>query len=242
MKNIFAICAKEIQTYFVSPVAYIALVTFLLGSGCFFTYFYFIPASRFQYEGSATFQPASYYMAWLFVLVLPLITMRLFAEEKRLRTIELLMTSPVTDTQVVVGKYLASLVLLGILVLGSFFYPFYVMLYGNPDPGPIAAGYIGLLLLGAAILSIGLLLSSMSSNQLVAALTSIITIFLLWLIGFASQTPGTLGKVFGSLSLMEHYQDFTRGIITSTDTVYFLSIILVCLYLTVKSVESAKWR
>jgi ABC-2 type transport system permease protein len=242
MKNILTICGKELQTYFVSPVAYIVLLMFLLVSGYFFAYFYFIPASRFQYEGSATFQPACYYMAWLFVLMLPLITMRLLAEERRVGTIELLLTSPVTDTQVVLGKYLASLALLGILLASTFFFPLYVAIYGNPDPGPIISGYLGLLLLGAAILAVGLLLSSLTSNQLVAAITSIITVFLLWLIGFASNTPGTLGKVFGGLSLMEHFQDFTRGVLTTTDTVYYLSVIVVGLYLTVKSVESSRWR
>lgn len=157
-------------------------------------------------------------------------------------TIELLLTSPVTDTQVVLGKYLASLALLGLLLACTFFLPLYVMLYGNPDPGPIVAGYLGLLLLGASILAIGIFLSSLTSNQLVAAITSIVTVFLLWLIGFASQAPGRLGKVFGYLSLMEHYQDFMRGILATTHVVYYLSVITACLYLTVKSVESARWR
>ena len=242
MKNILTISGKELQTYFVSPIAYIVLLMFLLVSGYFFTYFYFIPASRYQADGSATFVPACYYMAWLFVLVLPLITMRLFAEERRMGTIELLLTSPVTDTQVVLGKYLASLALLGLLLACTFFLPLYVMLYGNPDPGPIVAGYLGLLLLGASILAIGIFLSSLTSNQLVAAITSIVTVFLLWLIGFASQAPGRLGKVFGYLSLMEHYQDFMRGILATTHVVYYLSVITACLYLTVKSVESARWR
>ena len=142
----------------------------------------------------------------------------------------------------VLGTYLASLALLGIMLLGTCFLPLHILIYGNPDPVPILAGYIGLILLGATILAIGLLLSSMTSNQLVAAITSIITVFLLWLIGFASNTSGTLGKVLGHLSLMDHYFDFIRGVLTTTGAIYYLSMIVVCLYLTVKSVESAKWR
>lgn len=240
MKNVFVILGKEVRTYFVSPMAYFMLFMFLGVSGVLFAFFYFIPGSRYQWP--ATMQPACFYMAWTLVFFLPATTMRLFAEEKKSGTIELLMTSPVTDIQVVLGKYLANVVLFVIMLSLTFFFPIYIMIYGNPDLGPILSGYLGLLLLGMLILSIGILISSMTSNQIIAAITSFGTIFLLWLIGFASRLPGILGKIFDYLSLMNHFEDFSRGVIGLHHVIYYLSVTVLCIFLTVKSVESAKWR
>jgi len=240
MKNIFAILEKEVRTYFVSPMAYFILFMFLGVSGVLFAALYFIPASRYQYP--ATMQPACFYMAWTLVFFLPATTMRLFAEEKRSGTIELLMTSPVTDIQVVIGKYLANVVLFVIMLFSTFFFPIFLMIYGNPDLGPILSGYLGLLLLGMVILAIGIFVSSMTSNQIVAAITSFGLVFLLWLIGFASRLPGILGKTFGYLSLMNHFEDFSRGVLGLHHSIYYLSVTILCIFLTIKSVESAKWR
>lgn len=240
MKNVFAILGKEVRTYFVSPMAYFILFMFLGVSGVLFATFYFIPASRYQWP--ATMQPACFYMGWTLVFFLPATTMRLFAEEKKSGTIELLMTAPVTDIQVVLGKYFANLVLFVIMLSLTFFFPIYVMIYGNPEPGPILSGYLGLLLLGMLILSIGILISSMTSNQIVAAITSFGIIFLLWLIGFASRLPGILGDIFDYLSLMNHFEDFSQGVIGLHHVIYYLSVTVLCVFLTVKSVESAKWR
>lgn len=240
MKNILAILEKEVRTYFVSPMAYFILFMFLGISGVLFATFYFIPASRYQWP--ATMQPACIYMAWIMVFFLPATTMRLFAEEKKSGTIELLMTSPVTDIQVTLGKYFANVVLFVIMLLLTFLFPTYVMAYGNPDFGLVLSGYLGLLLLGMLILSVGILVSSITDNQIVAAITSFGIVFLLWLIGFASRLPGILGKIFNYISLMNQFEDFSRGIIGLHRVIYFLSITLLCLFLTVKSVESAKWR
>jgi len=239
MKNVFAILGKEVRTYFVSPMAYFMLFMFLGVSGVLYVTFYFIPASRYQWP--ATMQPAFFYMAWTLVFFLPATTMRLFAEEKKSGTIELLMTSPVTDIQVVLGKYFANVVLFVIMIASTFFFPIYVIIYGNPDLGPILSGYLGLLLLGMLILSIGILISSMTSNQIIAAITSFAIIFLLWLIGFGSRLPGILGKIFDYLSLMNHFEDFSRGVIGLHHVIYYLSVTILCIFLTVKSVESAKW-
>lgn len=240
MKNIFAILEKEVRTYFVSPMAYFILFMFLGVSGVLFSFFYFIPASHNQWP--ATIQPACIYMAWIMVFFLPATTMRLFAGEKKSGTIELLMTSPVTDIQVVLGKYFANLVLFITMLSLTFFFPIYVIAYGNPDLGPILSGYLGLLLLGMLILSIGILVSALTSNQIVAAITSFGMVFLLWLIGFASKIPGILGDIFDYLSLMKHFEDFSRGVIGLHHVIYYLSITVLCIFLTVKSVESAKWR
>jgi len=240
MKNILAILMKELHTYFVSPMAYFILFMFLGVSGVLFVTLYFIQASHYQWP--ATIQPACIYMAWTLIFFLPATTMRLFAEERKTGTIELLMTSPVTDIQVVLGKYFANVLLFIIMLSLTFFFPLYIILYGNPDLGPIFSGYLGLLLLGMLILSIGIFISSMTNNQITAAVTSFGIIFLLWLIGFASRLPGILGKIFNYLSLMEHFQDFSRGIIGLHHVIFYLSITILCIFLTIKSIESAKWR
>lgn len=241
MKNIAAIFTREFTNYFVSVIAYIVLIVFISVSGFIFT-IVLISGSQNQGESGFIIDVLFGNMSVTLLFLMPLLTMRLFAEEKRSGTIELLMTSPVKDSEVVIGKFLASLALLLMMLVPTLIFPLQVTQFGNPDFGPIWSGYLGLVLLGASFLAVGIMVSSMTKNQIVAASSSWGLLLLLWIIGFLSNRAGRLGDIFGYLSLIEHFQDFTRGVIAIKHLVYYLSFILVCLFLTVKSIESAKWR
>lgn len=187
MKNIPAIFTREIKTYFVSPIAYVALIVFSLLTGYFFAA-YFNWASR--YQGEASMRVILQNMSITMLFLAPLITMRLFAEEKRQGTIEILMTSPVTDTEVVLGKFFASLLLYIMMLALTFIYPLFLIAYGNPDMAPMGIGYLGLLLMGAAFLAVGTVTSAISKNQMVAALISFVLLLGLWVIGWMSSAVG----------------------------------------------------
>jgi len=241
MKNIAAIFTREFTNYFISVIAYIVLIVFIGVSGFIFA-IVMVSGGRNQASSGFVIDVLFGNMSVTLLFLMPLLTMRLFAEEKRSGTIELLMTSPVKDTEVVIGKFLASLALLLMMLFLTFIFPIQVTQFGNPDFGPILSGYLGLVLLGASFLAVGIMVSSMTKNQIVAASTSWGILLLLWIIGFLSNQAGRIGDIFGYLSLIEHFQDFSRGVIGIKHLLYYLSFILVCLFLTVKSVESAKWR
>ena len=168
--------------------------------------------------------------------------MRLFAEERKSGTIELLLTSPITDGQVVLGKFLASWLLLIVMLALTLFFPLLTQRFGPIDSGVLLSGYFGVILIGSSFLALGLLMSSMCKNQLVAALTSFGILITLWVIGSLSSQYGAIGEFLSYLSLLEHYDDFARGVILLKDVIYHLSFTGVCLFATFKSIESSKWR
>ena len=241
MKNIVAIFTREFTNYFVSVIAYIVLIVFISVSGFIF---HIVLGNGCHNQTSPGFVIDVLFgnMSVTLLFLMPLLTMRLFAEEKRSGTIELLMTAPVKDTEVVIGKFLAGFALLLMMLIPTLIFPVLVTQFGNPDFGPIWSGYLGLVLLGTSFLAVGIMVSSMTKNQIVAASASWGILLLLWIIGFLSNRAGRLGDIFGYISLFEHFQDFARGVIGIKHLVYYFSFILVCLFLTVKSVESAKWR
>jgi len=241
MKNIGAIFLKELHNYFVSAIAYIVIIGFVAISGFFFT----IALNRYSFSQDSVEYVTSILfgnMSMMLLFITPLLTMRLFAEEKKSGTIELLMTAPVRDTEVVIGKFLAGWSLLVGMLLLTFLFPLLMTRYGNPDFGPIFSSYLGLVLLGSCFLSLGIMISSMTKNQIVAAFVSFGILLFLWVIGFISNQTGIWGDIFGYISLIEHFEYFTRGVVGLKHVIYYLSFIAVCLFLTVKSVESAKWR
>ena len=172
----------------------------------------------------------------------PVLTMKLFAEERKTGTIELLLTSPITDGQVVLGKFLASISLMLIMLSLTLLFPFLTQRFGYVDIGILLSGYLGVILIASSFLALGLLMSSMCKNQLVAALTSFGILITLWLIGALSTRGDAISKFLSYLSLSEHYDDFTRGVIPLKDVVYYISFTSVCLFATFKSIESSKWR
>jgi ABC-2 type transport system permease protein len=182
-------------------------------------------------------------MSVLLLFLAPAVSMRLLAEEQRMGTLELLLTAPVRDVEVVLGKYLASLVFLVALLGLTFYYPFVLVMFGNPDRGPMLAGYLGVFLQGAAFLAVGLLASSLTQNQIVAGVASLFGLLVLWLAdSLGSVIPGALGDAVRYLGIVAHGSDFPRGLIESSSVVYYLSLIVVALFLTVRSLEARRWR
>jgi ABC-2 type transport system permease protein len=237
MRAVQAVAWKEIQIYFSSPTAYIIGTIFLALAGFFFVRDLGDPFPEASLSGF--FQGATIVL----VLLAPVLTMRLMAEEQKLGTIELLLTSPVRDWEVVVGKYLASMVfLLGTLVL-TLYYTVLLVVYADPDPGPIYAGYLGLVLYGAAALAIGLLTSTLTSNQIVAAAVAMGILLVLY---FAEAASGSLGttasNIIGQVGIKSHFDDFERGIIDTRHVVYFICFIAFFLFLTIRALEIRRWR
>lgn len=236
MRQAWAVYRRELATYFASPLAYLVGGAFLFLMGVLF--WLIVSDSR-----EASLRSTFLNMALVLLLTSPALTMRLLAEEQRTGSLELLLTLPLRDWHVVLGKYLASLTLyLAILGL-TLFYPFLLFRFGNPDPGPILTGYMGTILLGASFLSMGLFTSSLTENQVVAAITGFGLLLLLWLADVIGRFPGPpLEEALAYASLSDHYFATLRGVLDTSDVVYFLSVVVVFLFLTVRSLEVRRWR
>jgi ABC-2 type transport system permease protein len=250
-----AIANKEFRSYFASPIAYILIGLFSLLFGWFFYVFLmaFVQQSEqmMQFGGGGGGANVNQMMirglfqntAVIILFVMPMITMRTYSEEKRSGTIELLLTSPVTDPEIIVGKFLGALALYGAMLIVTMFYIAILFRIGNPEWRPIVAGYVGLLLMGACFLSTGLFISSLTKNQIVAGFLTFATFLMLWVINWMGESSGpTTRDVLNYLSITEHFDDFSRGIIDTKHVVYYLSFITFGLFLTAKSVDSERWR
>jgi ABC-2 type transport system permease protein len=181
--------------------------------------------------------------AVLFLFIIPMITMRSYAEEKRSGTIELLLTSPLKDNEIVLGKFLAALGMYCGLLLTSALFMTVVFLTGNPAWKPVLSGYFGLVLLGSAFVAIGLAFSSMTSNQTIAGAATFVLVLVLWVTAWYSDFVGPVtGEVLSHLSIIEHFSDFAKGIIDTKNIVYYLSVIAFGLFLTAKYVDAERWR
>ena len=238
MKNIGIISRKELKSYLSSPMAYVVTAVFLVLTGTFFATY--LASTNYSDTSIRGFLGAGQILILLFAAVL---TMRLIAEERKLGTWELLLTVPVRDTEIILGKFLGSLaVLTGMLVL-TFYYPILLMVFGDPDLGPIITSYLGLFLLGCAALAVGIFASSLTSNQIVAAVVGGGILFTLWFLGIAGNfVPGALGEVLSYISLSHHFPDFVRGIVDTKAIVYYLSVTALFLYMAIRSTETDRWR
>ena len=240
MKNISIIFRKELASYFASPVGYVFIIFYLLVSNAFF---FFI--GDFFREGQASMRGYFAVLPWMFLFFVPAITMRLWAEEKKSGTLELLLSLPLREIDVVLGKFLASLAFLAITLLCSFTIPVSIGMLGRPDWGVIVASYAGALLLGSAYLAIGLWISSLTENQVVAFIVSVAAIFALLSVGLVPaylESLGVLVAICSYLSLLTHFQSVIRGVLDSHDVIYYVSVVILFLYLNVKNIESRKWR
>ena len=257
MRNILAVAAKDIRSQFVSPIAYVVLTGFLLLGGWFFfnllSRFNFLLQMYLSFRNPEAMQqlnlndfviaPLLQNLSVVLVILIPVITMRSFAEEKRSGTYELLMTSPLTVTEIVLGKFLGAFVFVLVMVLLTGVYPLILLAYGNPEPGVILAGFFALLLLATAFVCVGLLTSSLTENQIIAAVSCLVVLLLLYVISWPAETAGeTMGAVLKYISLTEHFSEMVKGVIDTKDLVYFLSVIVLSLFLTQRSVESLRWR
>jgi|SRR5581483_4364700 len=253
MRNIWTICRRELYAYFVSPIAWVLLTIFGFLSGVFAYDLsaLFVRQSLESQMNGQTFpmnvneqivSPLFSNIAVIGLFIIPLITMRLFAEEKRTGTIELLVTSPVRDLQIVIGKWLSSLLLYGALLLILFIDISFLFVYGNPDWKPIATGFLGLLLLGASLLALGTFVSTLTKNQIVAGAICFAASLLLWIASWSSFSNSPIAQFFYQLSIVSHLDSFARGVIDSKDVIYYLSMIFFGLFLTSRSLESLRWR
>jgi len=255
MKNMWVIAKRELRTYFTSPIAYVIITVFLVLVGFFFysLIMWFNSQSMQMAQNpyyaqqininQMVYQPLFNNISIILLLMLPLLTMRLFAEEKKVGTEELLYTSPISIGQIILGKFAASaLVLLAMLGLTGVLSVF-TFLHGNPEIVPILNGYLGLFLMGAAFIAVGIFFSSLTENQIVAAILTFGALLLFWIINWASSSAAGLWKdVLNYLSFFQHFDNMTQGILDTTDIVYYASFAFLGLFLTHSVIQSRRWR
>ena len=257
MRNILAVAGKELRSYFHSPIAYLVMAVYAILCGFFFYSFsatYVVQTFRMQAMGGMGMPNMSindYVIRPLFqgvltivlLLVIPLITMRLYAEEKRSGTIELLLTSPVTDFQIIAGKFLGALMLFGTMIVITFAYVGTLFIYGNPSAKPLIAQAVGLFLFGASLLALGMWISTFTKNQIIAAVVSFAAFLLIYVLNWVTAySSGTVGKVLSYMALTTHFEGFAKGVVDLKDLVYYLSVIALGIFLTARSVEALKGR
>jgi ABC-2 type transport system permease protein len=238
MRNVWTIFKREMRSYFVSPIAYIIGGLFLILAGLFFV----LPFFFGQPDASLRNWMSSIVVFLLFMA--PMFTMRLLAEEKQSGTIELLLTAPVRDWEVVLGKFFAAVGLWLAILLVTVTYPIILKVFGDPDIIPILTGYLALILLGSTMLAVGVLGSSLSPNQIVAVATTFVLLLLLYVAQFLQNVAGTssvIGSIFQYLSLQSHMDDLMKGVVDSKDIVYYLSVIIGCLFISTRLIEARRW-
>jgi len=254
MRNIISIFRRDFRSYFTSPVAYVVIGLFLLVSGIFY---YLLFSSFIQYSYAAMMQqqgvpinvnlmlirPFLLNISVIILFMIPIITMRAFSEDKKNGTIELLLTVPLTNWQIVVGKFLATFIFYAIMLGGTALFLVFLFWWGNPEIVPVLLGYLGLLLMGAALIAAGNFISSLTENQIVAAVGTFGLTMFLWIVGFSTDFTGKiLGKVLEYLSIVTHFEDFSKGIFDTSHLVFYVSFTFLMLYLTYQSIESSRWR
>jgi ABC-2 type transport system permease protein len=255
MRNVLAIAGKELRGYFASPIAYIVIGFFAV----LFGYFFYVPLIFFNRQSmqmamgmggamninTMLITPVFVNSTVVMLFLLPAITMRTYAEEKRSGTIELLLTSPLTDTQIILGKFLGAMGLYTSMLAITLVHMVILFWFTDPNPEwrPIATTYLGLLLMGGCFISVGLLISSLTKNQIVAGIVTFTVFLMLWVINWIGTFVGpTAQAVLTHLSITDHFDDFSRGVIDTKHLIYYVSFISLGLFLTAKSVDSERWR
>jgi ABC-2 type transport system permease protein len=254
MRNSWIICRKEMGSYFASPVAYLLLTMFALIFGFFFWNalgFFVFEGMEMQMRGQQfpmnlneqIIRPLLSNVSVVGLFFIPMITMRLFAEEKRTGTIELLATSPLRDLEIILGKWLAAVGLYCCLLLFTALNFAFLFRYGNPDWKPLAAGYLGLLLQAGALLAIGTFISTLTKNQIIAGAATFGVCLLLWVLEWVSAYETTTwSKVLSYMSIITHFESFARGTFDTKDAVFYITVIFLGLFFTARSLESLRWR
>jgi ABC-2 type transport system permease protein len=246
MKAILATLGRELRAYFFSPLAYIVLTVFLLVNGfVFWLIVSFLSDPRATIGAPLEFFFGQTFFFWLVLLfVTPVLTMRLLSEERRSGTIEVLMTAPITEGQVVVGKYLAAVVFYAFLWLPTLAYAGIIAKYSEVDWGPVASGYLGVLGIGAMFLAAGVFASTLSRSQLVVALLTFVILIPLFTFGLLENLTNAeaLKEVFGYLNIWQHMDEFGKGIVDTRRLVYYFSLAAFLVFLAARSLEVKKWR
>ncbi len=254
MRNVWIICRKEMRSYFVSPIAYLLLAMFAVIFGFFFWNilgFFLREGTEAMMSGQMfpmnlnerVIRPLLSNISVVGLFLIPMISMRLFAEEKRTGTIELLATSPVSDLQVILGKWTAAIVLYGGMLLLSAVNFVFLFKYGRPDWKPLAIGYLGLLLQAGALLAIGTFISTLTKNQIVAGAVTFAVCLLLWILEWVTGfDTATWARVLAYMSVITHFESFSKGLLDSKDAIFYVTLIFLGLFLTARSMESLRWR
>lgn len=253
--RVWPIVKKEMRLYFTSPVAWVIITIFLVIAGYFFyNIFAFYTLASMQSAMNpqmarelnvtdSVLRPLFSNVSVILLLLMPLITMRLFAEERRSGTIELLLTYPIRDGAVLIGKYLAALAVYVLMLALTLLYPAIVFYFARLEWGPLLTGYLGLLLMGATFLAVGIFASSLTENQIVASVTTFGVLLILWVIGWSAEyAGGTWGRVLSHLSLLDHFDTFARGVLDTKDVIYYVDVTIVALFLTLRSLEARRWK
>ena len=258
MNNVLSIFRREFKSYFSSPIAYGLLTVFLFISG----YFYYMFLQLFNMMSIQMYQQAQMYrqappamnvnlqmiegmmnnLSVVTLFIVPLIAMRLVAEEKKQGTLELLMTSPLMSWQWILGKYLAAFALYIIMLLPPFILVISLNFFGNPENWPIITGFAGLVLIGGCLLAVGLLISCLTENQIIAAVVSFGASLFLYVINWISELGGTMGQIASAVSIMRYFEDFSKGVVDVSSVLFYFSFIFFGLYLTYRSIDSIRWR
>jgi gliding motility-associated transport system permease protein len=255
MSNVIAIAQRELKSYFASPIAYVVIGMFVLLYGYFYIvmldYFMRMSLQMGQMGGGPQsanvnemlIRPLMQNVLILFLFMLPAVTMRTFAEEKRAGTVELLFTSPLTDMQIVLGKYLGAMALFAVMIGVTLVHMALLFVYGSPEWKPIATAYLGLFLFGGCFIAVGLFISSLTKNQIIAGIATFAVFLFLWVINWIGSFSGpTVSAITSYLSVVEHADDFWKGVIDTTHLIYYVSFITLGLFLTAKSVDTERWR
>jgi ABC-2 type transport system permease protein len=254
MRNVLTIARRDFRAYFTSPIAYIVIAGFMLIMGwMFFNNLYHFFQQNMQYQAfnmgkgasitDGIVRPLYGNMNVIFLMLIPFVTMRLFAEEKKLHTIELLMTSPVTLTEIILGKFLSAFTFVLVMMLLTAVYPIALFVTGDPDAGPIITSALGTLLLVSCVLAVGIFFSALTENQIVAGVLTFAAVLFFWLVSWATQMAGPVwSDILNYISLISHYNNFGQGLLTSNDVFYYLSFIGTFLFLTHRVLDSYRWR
>lgn len=259
MKKTFAVYQKELKHFFYSPIAYIVIAAFVIIAGIFF-YLYlssFVEAAFMDMIRSQQYRtqpqkfnvnlqlirPFFWNLALISLFVLPLVTMRLFSEEKKAGTVELLYTRPLTSVHIVLGKFFAGVTFYLVMLIPTMIFMLLLFIYGNPEFWPVVSGYLGLILLGSAFIAGGLFISTLTENQIIAAIGGFGLSLVLWVIGWAANFSGPgLAGILNYLSIINHFEDFAQGVIDTKNVFYYLLFSTFGVYLSFKSIESIKWK
>jgi ABC-2 type transport system permease protein len=254
MRNVLIIFRRELRSYFVSPIAYLLLTMFALIFGFFFWNllgYFVLMGMEAQMRGQVPpmnineqiIRPLLSNASVIGLFFIPMITMRLFAEEKRTGTIELLATSPVRDMEVILGKWLAALALYASMLLLTALNFTFLFVYGNPDWKPLAIGYLGLLLQAGGLLAIGAFISTLTKNQIIAGAATFAVCLLLWVLEWVSgYESATWAQVLAYMSVVTHFESFAKGVLDTKDAIFYLTVIFLGLFFTSRSMESLRWR
>ena len=255
MRSAWIIAKRDLGSFFNSPIFYVVTTVFLIiYSFIFFNILNFFSFQSFQARqlqamgmnlnlNEMVIEPSLQNMSVILLMIIPIITMRSFADEKKMKTFRLLLSSPVHLREIILGKFLACMIVVAVMILISSYSVGFLFLLGEPEPGPVVTGYLGVLLMAGCFVSVGIFASSLTDNQIVAAVLTFGFSLFMWIIGWSAQAAGsTTGQVLQYLSIVDHLDRFLKGLVNTSDLVYYLSFILFNLFLCHRVLDSNRWR